>query len=232
MKLDFNLQVTQKQGIALTAQVQQAIKLLHMTNMEIQEYVDDQFQDNPFIETTGEFEEQKHSEKSQSDRVDVDKSLEENPYNQSQNENKLAQENQFETGEGYIPKSTVAKADLDFDAISLVAEESKSLYAHCLDYINNLNLSTSENLIALRLLEELEPTGWISEDIRLIAQEIKIEIDVLETEPGFKGDTSTNTLKSAKLSNGLEVKVPLFIEEGDFIKVDTRTNEYQSRVNK
>ena len=51
MKLDFNLQVTQKQGIALTAQVQQAIKLLHMTNMEIQEYVDDQFQDNPFIET-------------------------------------------------------------------------------------------------------------------------------------------------------------------------------------
>ena len=63
MKLDFNLQVTQKQGIALTAQVQQAIKLLHMTNMEIQEYVDDQFQDNPFIETTGEFEEQKHSEK-------------------------------------------------------------------------------------------------------------------------------------------------------------------------
>ena len=60
MKLDFNLQVTQKQGIALTAQVQQAIKLLHMTNMEIQEYVDDQFQDNPFIETSGEFEEQKH----------------------------------------------------------------------------------------------------------------------------------------------------------------------------
>ena len=59
MKLDFNLQVTQKQGIALTAQVQQAIKLLHMTNMEIQEYVDDQFQDNPFIETTGEFGENK-----------------------------------------------------------------------------------------------------------------------------------------------------------------------------
>ena len=181
MKLDFNLQVSQKQGIALTAQVQQAIKLLHMTNMEIQEYVDDQFQDNPFIETTGEFEEQKHSEKSQSDRADVDKSLEENPYNQSQNENKLAQENQFETGEGYIPKSTVAKADLDFDAISLVAEEKKSLYAHCLAYINNLNLSPSNNLIALRLLEELEPTGWISEDIRLIAQEMKCETDALET---------------------------------------------------
>ena len=52
MKLDFNLQLKQKQGLALTAQVQQAIKLLHMTNMEIQEFVSDQFQDNPFVETT------------------------------------------------------------------------------------------------------------------------------------------------------------------------------------
>ena len=156
MKLDFNLQVTQKQGIALTAQVQQAIKLLHMTNMEIQEYVDDQFQDNPFIETTGEFGEQQQAENNRNDHTEIDKSLEEKPYNQSQNENKLAQENQFETGEGYIPKSTVAKADLDFDAISLVAEEKKSLYAHCQDHINNLNLSQTENLIALRLLEELE----------------------------------------------------------------------------
>ena len=51
MKLDFNIQINQKQGLALTAQVQQAIKLLHMTNLEIQEFVHDQFQDNPFIET-------------------------------------------------------------------------------------------------------------------------------------------------------------------------------------
>ncbi len=180
MKLDFNLQVTQKQGIALTAQVQQAIKLLHMTNMEIQEYVEDQFQDNPFIETTGEFEEQKQPGLTKNNRADIDKSLDDTPYKQSQNENKLAQENQFETGEGYIPRSTVAKAELDFDAISLVAEDNKSLYAHCLEYINNLNLSQPENLIAMRLLEELEPTGWISEDVRLIAQELRCEIDELE----------------------------------------------------
>ena len=52
MKLDFNIQLNQKQGLALTAQVQQAIKLLHMTNLEIQEFVSEQFQDNPFIETS------------------------------------------------------------------------------------------------------------------------------------------------------------------------------------
>ena len=51
MKLDFNIHVNQRQGLTLTAQVQQAIKLLHMTNQEIQEFVQDEFQDNPFIET-------------------------------------------------------------------------------------------------------------------------------------------------------------------------------------
>ena len=51
MKLDFNIQINQKQGLALTAQVQQAIKLLQMTNHEILEFVEDNFQDNPFIET-------------------------------------------------------------------------------------------------------------------------------------------------------------------------------------
>jgi len=148
--------------------------------MEIQEYVDDKFQDNPFIETAGEFGEENNAEKNKNEHADIDKSLEENPYNQSQNENKLAQENQFETGEGYIPKSTVAKADLDFDAISLVAEEDKSLYSHCLAHINNSNFSQAENLIAMRLLEELEPTGWISEDIRLMAQEMKCEMETIE----------------------------------------------------
>ena len=53
MKLDFNLQINQKQGLALTAQVQQAIKLLHMTNLEIAEFVETQFQDNPFVEEAG-----------------------------------------------------------------------------------------------------------------------------------------------------------------------------------
>ena len=73
MKLDFNLQVSQKQGIALTAQVQQAIKLLHMTNMEIQEYVSDQFQDNPFIETNAQSEENLNANSQPGDKKDLDK---------------------------------------------------------------------------------------------------------------------------------------------------------------
>ena len=57
-------------------------------------------------------------------------------------------------------------------------------------------------------------------------------ISVKDTDPGLKGDTATNTFKPAILENGIEIKVPLFISPGDFISVDTRSMEYQGRVNK
>ena len=57
-----------------------------------------------------------------------------------------------------------------------------------------------------------------------------VELRVAKTEPGFKGDTATNTLKPAVLETGAEIKVPLFIEEGELIQVDTRTGEYMSRA--
>src|SRR6056300_1623523 len=127
MKLDFNLQITQKQGLTLTAQVQQAIKLLQMTNMEICEFVEEQFQDNPFVEETNFSEKDLKQKPETSDKVSVDKSLDENPYKKTQDESKLSQENQFETGDTYIPQSTVAKATSDFDAMSLVADHNLSL---------------------------------------------------------------------------------------------------------
>jgi elongation factor P len=57
-----------------------------------------------------------------------------------------------------------------------------------------------------------------------------IVADVVYTEPGVKGDTATNTLKPAKLNTGAEVKVPLFVNIGDKIKVDTKTKSYVERV--
>jgi elongation factor P len=55
-------------------------------------------------------------------------------------------------------------------------------------------------------------------------------LEVTYTEPGLKGDTATNTLKPATLDNGAEVRVPLFCNVGDKVKVDTRTGEYVERV--
>jgi len=56
-----------------------------------------------------------------------------------------------------------------------------------------------------------------------------VELAVTETEPGIKGDTATNVTKPATLETGAVIKVPIFINEGDVLKIDTRTGEYLSR---
>ncbi len=59
-----------------------------------------------------------------------------------------------------------------------------------------------------------------------------IILEVTYTEPGVKGDTATNTLKPATVETGAEVRVPLFINTGDFVKIDTQTGSYMERVKK
>ena len=58
-----------------------------------------------------------------------------------------------------------------------------------------------------------------------------VTLEVTKTDPGFKGNTATNATKPATLETGAEIKVPLFIDEGEMINVDTRTGEYMSRAN-
>ncbi len=57
-----------------------------------------------------------------------------------------------------------------------------------------------------------------------------VELKVTETEPGFKGDTATGTTKPAVVETGYHIAVPLFVNEGDIIRIDTRTGEYMSRI--
>ena len=57
-----------------------------------------------------------------------------------------------------------------------------------------------------------------------------VELKVTETEPGFKGDTATGTTKPAVVETGYHIAVPLFVNEGDTIRIDTRTGEYMSRL--
>jgi len=96
-------------------------------------------------------------------------------------------------------------------------------------------ISISENIIGEGknyLTENLSVTGLFYEgkllDIKL---PIFVELKVEETEPGFKGDTVSAGKKKAKLETGLIISVPLFIKVGDVLKIDTRTNEYITRVN-
>ncbi|MCU0430777.1 MAG: elongation factor P [Cytophagaceae bacterium] len=68
-------------------------------------------------------------------------------------------------------------------------------------------------------------------DLALLAEApVMVELEVTYTEPGIKGDTATKTLKPGTLETGAEIKIPLFVNTGDVIKIDTRTGEYVERV--
>jgi len=79
-----------------------------------------------------------------------------------------------------------------------------------------------ENMKVMMLLREGTP----------ITVEIPatVELRVIRSDPGIKGDTATNATKPATLETGYEVAVPLFVEEGDLLKIDTRTGKYMSRA--
>ena len=69
-----------------------------------------------------------------------------------------------------------------------------------------------------------------TETILYAEMPVKTQLKIVYTEPGLKGDTATNATKPAKLETGVEVRVPLFINEGEVIEVDTRDGSYLNRV--
>ena len=85
---------------------------------------------------------------------------------------------------------------------------------------------------ALKFVKENEMCKVCSHNGNVFAVEapLFVELMITETEPGFKGDTATGATKPATVETGANVLVPLFVEIGDVIKIDTRTGEYLSRV--
>lgn len=82
------------------------------------------------------------------------------------------------------------------------------------------------------LKEGIEVELLLDDKEQIINVELPVFVNlvVVETEPGFKGDTATNTFKPARLETGAQISVPLFVNEGDMLKVDTRTGSYVERV--
>ena len=85
---------------------------------------------------------------------------------------------------------------------------------------------------ALKYVKENEMVKMCSHNGKVFAVEppLFVELDITETEPGFKGDTATGASKPATVETGAMVQVPLSVNTGDKIKIDTRTGEYLSRV--
>lgn len=85
---------------------------------------------------------------------------------------------------------------------------------------------------ALNYLEDNMPASVVFYEGRAISVELPTSVvrEITHTEPAVKGDTSGKVLKSANIATGFEIQVPLFVQIGDKVEIDTRTNEYRKRV--
>jgi len=88
---------------------------------------------------------------------------------------------------------------------------------------------TQDKIVYLKQNTEVE-LMYLNGEIISFRIPIKVELKVTEAPPGFKGNTATGGLKKVKLETGLEINTPLFIEEGDIIRINTETGEYVERA--
>ncbi|MEE1195931.1 MAG: elongation factor P [Lachnospiraceae bacterium] len=108
------------------------------------------------------------------------------------------------------------------------------------DLYNFMNMETYDQIAlneeavgdALKFVKENDVVKVCSYNGNVFAIEppLFVELEITETEPGFKGDTATGATKPATVETGAVVNVPLFVSTGDKIKIDTRTGEYLSRI--
>jgi len=122
----------------------------------------------------------------------------------------------------YIERREMAYSYSDGDLYYFMDQESYELIP-----INSASLPDS-----FKFVKENEVCKVLSYKGNVFGVEppTTVTLQITKTDPGFKGDTATNATKPAVLETGAEVKVPLFIDEGEFIIIDTRTGEYLSRA--
>ncbi len=131
------------------------------------------------------------------------------------------------------------KSGENVEAADVVDKDMQFLYAdgemwHFMEQDTFEQYAANEAAIAdaknwLKDQDICQVTLWNNEPIVVIPPNF-VELQVIETDPGLRGDTASGGIKPAKLSTGAVVRVPLFIEEGEILKIDTRSKEYVSRV--
>ena len=126
-----------------------------------------------------------------------------------------------------FPQARIDRKDMQY----LYGDED---FYHFMDVetYDQIDLTVDSVGDALKFVKENEMCKICSHNGNVFAVEppLFVELAITETEPGFKGDTATGATKPAIVETGAKVMVPLFVEIGDVIKIDTRTGEYLSRV--
>ena len=125
----------------------------------------------------------------------------------------------------------LVRARLDSQQMQYLYNDGDIYYFMDQETYEQTPLNKSQLEDALPYLKEgntVEVTSY-KDDIIGVSMPITVELEITQTDPGFKGDTATAGTKPAILETGAQVQVPLFINEGDVIKVDTRTGTYIER---
>ncbi len=132
----------------------------------------------------------------------------------------------------FRPTEKCPQARIDRKDMQYLYSDGDLFYFMDLENYDQIALNADSIGDALKFVKENEMCKVCSHNSNVFAVEppLFVELEITETEPGFKGDTATGATKPAVVETGATVYVPLFVDQGDKIKIDTRTGEYLSRV--
>ncbi|HEY1169190.1 MAG TPA: elongation factor P [Candidatus Limnocylindrales bacterium] len=135
-------------------------------------------------------------------------------------------ERSFQAGEKW------PRAQMDHRQIQFLYKDGSDYYFMETESYEQFSLTAEQLDDAVNYLKEsmlLDRTSYEGETIG-VELPVTVDLKVIETEPGFAGDTQSGARKPATMETGLTIQVPIFVNEGDLIRVDTRTGEYQTRL--
>ena len=132
----------------------------------------------------------------------------------------------------FRPTEKCPQARIDRKEMQYLYEDGDLYYFMDTENFEQTMLNSEEIGDSMKFVKENEMVKMCSHNGSVFAVEppLFVELEITETEPGFKGDTATGATKPATVETGATVYVPLFVNQGDKIKIDTRTGEYLSRV--
>ena len=132
----------------------------------------------------------------------------------------------------FRPTEKFPTAHIDRKDMQYLYNDGDLFYFMDVETYDQISLNEDEIGDSLKFVKENEMCKICSHKGNVFAVEppLFVELEITDTEPGFKGDTATGATKPATVETGASVNVPLFVNQGDVIKIDTRTGEYLSRV--
>lgn len=132
----------------------------------------------------------------------------------------------------FRPNEKFPAARIDRNDMQYLYSDGELYHFMDVNTYEQIALNTDDIGDALKFVKENEMVKMCSYNGKVFAVEppLFVELEITDTEPGFKGDTATGASKPATVETGAVVAVPLFVERGEKIKIDTRTGEYLSRV--